>query len=382
MSRQGTSRSGDKPYSYRFPMVSVAADVVCFTVRPEGGLQVALVRRSWEADAFAGYWALPGGFLRADADRSMEDCARRELFEETRVEPAHLELVDVFSTIDRDPRPERVLSIAYLAIVPAHGLALAPIPDTDVTVARWFAYGRALELDLAFDHRLIIEAARRRLADKIGFRSRGDDEPALLFAFLPERFAIARAEQVAADIGGVRPDRANFRKWITRYVAQTAQTEPGRTRHAHLYERRRRADPIATPLSGLLGLAGRYGVADMALFTDSMRSASRAAVAFLEQLLGTYGGHSIFSLKVTRVPDLRINHRQTGRVLLAMTWQVRKQSFACTAVPGPEALKGADLDGLRPWNGPHRSAFRLGRRPDDMIRLAVVLEGALAKLAD
>lgn len=379
MSNHGNPSPEERPFCYRFPMVSVAADVVCFTVDPEDGLQVALVRRSWESDAYAGYWALPGGFLQAEQDRTIADCARRELVEETGVKAAHLELIDVFSDIARDPRPERVLSVAFLAIIPAHDLALAPVPQTDVTTARWFSYDRIRVLDLAFDHHKIIEAARSRLTGKIGFGAREDQEPDLLFAFLPERFPIARAEQVVADIRGMRPERANFRKWIGRYVRQTDQTEPARTRHAHLYERLPVGMPAASmtpaPMFVVHDLARTHGLADMALFADRLRGAPPPAVAFLEQILAKYADHPNYSVKITRVPDLRINDRQTGRVLVTLAWQVRNQAFACTALAAPSALEAGGFDDLRTWNGkPHQSAFRLAAGSAEMRRLTLALE--------
>lgn len=385
MSNRGNLSSGSKSYVYRFPMASVASDVVCFTVHPEDGLQVALVRRNWNSDAFAGYWALPGGFLQVDRDRTIAECAHRELVEETGVHAAHLELVDVFSDIDRDPRPERVLSVAFLAIIPAHDLALAPVPETDVSAARWFSCDRALSLDLAFDHRRIIEAARARLAEKIGFGPREDDAPELLFAFLPKKFSIARAEQVIADIKGVRPDRGNFRKWIGRYVIQTDETEPARTRRAHLYERRRSGWQVhlaaSAPMSGILDLAHAHGVEDITMLTDGMRNAPAAAAAFLEEILATYADHTEFALKVSRVPDLRINDKHTGRVLLTLTWQVRNEAFACTALAAPSALESGAFDDLRAWNGkPHQSAFHLDAGPYDMRRLTLALEASATVL--
>ncbi len=380
------SRAAIKPHHYQFPMVSVAADVVCFTIDPNDGLKVALVRREWTSDAFPGFWALPGGFLRANEDRSIMDAARRELREETGAEATHLELVDVYSAIDRDPRPERIISVAFLATIPAH--RLAPVPHTDVSEARWFAYDRALQLDLAFDHREIIGAARERLATKIRFGARDDEEPELLFAFLPPRFPIAAAEQMVADIqGGKRPDRANFRKWLGRYVVQTEVTEPARTRHAHLYERRHvrlpQVNEPPAPMSVVHDLARAGGVADVSRFVDDMRGAPPMAVAFLEQVLALYADHPGLSLKVTRVPDLRVISRQSGkkRVLLTFSWQSRNKAFACTALADPHALASGGFDGLKAWNGkPHRSAFRLGTQPDDMARLALALDAALTAL--
>jgi len=371
-------------HCYSYPMVSVAADIVCFTVHPEDGLMVALVRRSWESDAFPGYWALPGGFLHPERDKDITECAKRELFEETRVDAASLEIVGIYSAIGRDTRKERVISVAFLAIIPAHDLPLEPVPDTDVTAARWFSYDRAMQLDLAFDHRQIIAAARKKLSVQIGYGAREDTEPELLFAFLPDRFPIARAEQVTADITGVRPDRANFRKWLERYVRDTGQKQPARTRHAHLYERSHSKGSVAggtlsspAALKGVHTLAHSAGVADIELFADSMRFAPPTGVAFLEGILRDYGDHPNYTLKVTRVPDLRINDQRTGRVLLTLHWQVRNKAFACTCLAGPETLHDLDLEDLRPWaNGPHDSTFRLAGGEGDDARLARTLERA------
>lgn len=372
-------------FRYSYPMVSVAADVACFTVHPEDGLMIALVRRSLQSDAFPGHWALPGGFLQPERDKDITECARRELFEETRVEASHLELVDVYSAIDRDPRPERVISVAFLAVIPGHDLALAPVPDTDVTVARWFLYDRAMQLDLAFDHREIIAAARQRLAGQIGFGARDDTEPELLFAFLPDRFPIALAEQVAADIMGVRPDRANFRKWIERYVRNTGETQPAITRRAGLFERKGKKASADLPVPGTLrdvhAVAEDAGVENIQLIVDAMRDAPINGAAFLKNVVGTYGDHTNYNLKITRVPDLRINDNRTGRVLMTLHWQVRNKAFACTCLAKPDELWGLDLENLRPWsNGPHESTFRLDGRDGDDARLVQALQRAVSVL--
>jgi len=381
MSRESHPKVDEVAFTYSYPMVSVAADVVCFTVHPQDGLMVALVQRSSESNAFQDHWALPGGFLHPDRDKDILGCATRELFEETRVEVSHLELVNVYSDIDRDPRPERVISVAYLAVIPAHDLRLAPVPGADVTAARWFLYDRAMQLDLAFDHRQIMSDARQKLAGQIGFGAREDAEPELLFAFLPDRFVIAHAEQVAADIMGVRPDRANFRKWIERYVKNTGETQPARTRPAHLYTRNR-SDGVPVPfapaaLGSVHALSEDVGVADIDLIMDGMRLAPPAGVALLEHIIRTYGDHPSYSLKATRVPDLRINDQRTGRVLMTLHWQVRNKSFACTCLAFPESLESLHLENLKPWaNGPHASRFRLDGRPGDDARLAQALQRA------
>lgn len=387
MSRRTDVKVTTGPYSYQYPMVSVAADIACFTVHPEDGLQIALVRRGPDAGAFDNFWALPGGFLKGDQDQHLKDCARRELFEETQVEAAHLELVGVYSAIDRDPRPERVISVAYLAVIPAHDLRLTPIANTDVTAARWFSYDRIAQIDLAFDHRAIIDDARAKLADQITFGVRDNSPPELLFAFLPEKFTMAQAQQVTGDLKGVKPDRGNFRKWIERFISDTGETELTRTRPAQLYTRTDKPGQTGeTPISNLPPalerirvLAARHKLTDIELLLTPMTSALSEPIEFLAKLIEDFADHDDFGLNVTRVPDLRVTHRRTGRVLLRFVWQVRKADFACTSLVKTEALVSAGLEDLRPWkHGPHESAFRLYGTPADHRRVQLVLQQALA----
>ena len=369
--------------SYRFPMVSAAADVAAFTVHPEQGLQIALVKRSDSSDAFPGYWALPGGFLRADRDKTIEDCARREFMEETQVRANHLELVGVYSDIGRDPRPERILSVAFLAVIPQHSLRLAPVKGTDVSAARWLAWDKIDSVALAFDHRTIAEAARQKLNDHLAFGKPDETFPEVLFAFMPERFTIARAEFITSSIKGFEPDRANFRKWVERFAEATDEMEPGRTRPAHLYKRKDRNDkgvetngpPLALHLSELISTAKLHKVDRFSFIIPTLAKAPPEASAFLGEVLALYGSNDKFFVNVTRVPDIRIVDKRTERVLVRLQWQVRRKDFACTCLAEPERLESTGLEDLRRWtSGPHKSGFRLQLDRKDLERLEIAVQ--------
>ena len=109
--------------SYRpkdYPRPSVAVDLVIFTII-DAQLRVLLVRRS--EHPFKGAWALPGGFLRVaegtlSQGEDLEEAARRELQEETGLDPTrvYLEQLGAFGRAGRDPRM-RVVSVAYVALV-------------------------------------------------------------------------------------------------------------------------------------------------------------------------------------------------------------------------------------------------------------------------
>ena len=64
-------------YTYKYPRPAVTADVVAITKEPKP--KVLLIQRGGEP--FKGWWAFPGGFM--EMDENTEQCAKRELEEET-----------------------------------------------------------------------------------------------------------------------------------------------------------------------------------------------------------------------------------------------------------------------------------------------------------
>jgi len=117
---------------------------------------VLLVRRKNEP--FAGKWALPGGFI--DMDETLEESARRELREETGIEVSKLWQVAAYGDPGRDPRG-RTISVVYLARVKAADLR--PIAGDDAAEVAWLPLANPPEL--AFDHKQILEFARKHLKE-------------------------------------------------------------------------------------------------------------------------------------------------------------------------------------------------------------------------
>ena len=93
--------------------------------------EILLVKRG--IHPFKDSWALPGGFLRSD--ESVEECAFREIVEETGIEPVSMKHVGVFSDCDRDPRG-RIISNAFTSII-VDGSTDAHSGD-DANDAKWF----------------------------------------------------------------------------------------------------------------------------------------------------------------------------------------------------------------------------------------------------
>lgn len=136
---------------------AVTVDVV--VIRHQGGQpQVLLVRRA--RPPFAGYWALPGGFV--EPGEPLEQAARRELLEETGIEPDRLEQLHTFGDPGRDPRGWTI-SVAYLALLSdTEAQTRQPHSGSDADEVGWFDLHRLPPL--AFDHADILACAARRLA--------------------------------------------------------------------------------------------------------------------------------------------------------------------------------------------------------------------------
>jgi 8-oxo-dGTP diphosphatase len=188
---------------WQAPSVLLTVDLVILTLR-DASLHVLLVQRGVEP--YAGMMALPGGFLRDEAEPILT-AARRELSEETGLDagPLHLEEFGVYGDPGRDPRG-RVVSVAHLAIMPR---LPDPVAGTDAAGARWAPADDVLagHLGLAFDHQRIVadgvERARRKL-----------EHSALATAFCGPAFTISELQQVYEAVWGIRLDPRNFYRKI------------------------------------------------------------------------------------------------------------------------------------------------------------------------
>ena len=136
-------------YSYDYPRPAVTAD--CIVMTREDNPKVLLIERGHEP--FKGCWAFPGGFM--NMDETTEQCAIRELEEETGLQITDIQQLGAYSKVDRDPRG-RTITVAYLAFVDN------PLPvkgQDDAAKAQWFSIKNLPKL--AFDHEEIMKDAIR-----------------------------------------------------------------------------------------------------------------------------------------------------------------------------------------------------------------------------
>ena len=178
-------------YSYKYPHPAVTADCVIFGF--DGvSIKVLLVKRGIEP--YKRMWAFPGGFMRID--ETAEECAMRELREETGLTSATVEQFYTFTDVNRDPR-ERVITVAHFALV-----HLSEVKGgDDAELAGWFSQSEIPSL--AFDHDRILRMALNVLKERICFEPIG-------FELLPEVFTMTELQNLYEAILEVKFDRRNF----------------------------------------------------------------------------------------------------------------------------------------------------------------------------
>ncbi len=144
-------------YSYQYPRPAMTVDCIIFGESPQNLNKKHLLLIQRKHEPFAGYWALPGGFI--DENESPDDAARRELEEETGVKNIAFEQLHTFGTPNRDPRGWTI-SIAYTATI--NMLEQEPEAADDAAKVAWFDI-TSLPEKLAFDHAVIIQMAIDRI---------------------------------------------------------------------------------------------------------------------------------------------------------------------------------------------------------------------------
>ncbi|WP_426483604.1 NUDIX hydrolase [Flavobacterium sp. 2] len=192
--------------------IRIAVDAIVFGYK-SSGLYVLLIEQQFGSSEK--YWALPGGLVQDN--ESLKDAVIRELHEETNVQLTFMEQLYTFGDdINRDSR-NRVISVAYYALVDASNLEIKA--DTDAERVQWFKIDEIPSL--AFDHNLILKKGIERLKAKLTYEPIG-------FDLLPEEFLFSDLENLYCTILEKEIDRRNFRKKILSYgiLEQTDNFSP------------------------------------------------------------------------------------------------------------------------------------------------------------
>lgn len=182
------------------PLTTV--DTVIFTLK-DGQLQVLLVRRN--DHPAQGRWAMPGGFLRLNEDRDLEQAALRILKAKTGVASPYVEQLLTVGNSKRDPRGWSV-TVVYFALINSEAIELSKGGNADEVA--WFPiHGESVSESLAFDHTHLLQQAVERLRAKAEYT-------ALPVHLLPEQFTLTDLQRTFETLLGRPIDKSAFRRRI------------------------------------------------------------------------------------------------------------------------------------------------------------------------
>ena len=170
-------------------------------------IQRAELDSEGEINVEHGKWALPGGFtLYKEDNGSAYNAAIRELKEETHITGLEFKHFGTYDKVGRDPR-KWVITNAHYAIVPEYKLKEMEADD-DASKIELYTIDEVFKLDLAFDHKEIIEDAIKAVQDDMFETTVAKD-------FLPKEFKLEELRQVlmaVIDSPTVNSKAAFFRK--------------------------------------------------------------------------------------------------------------------------------------------------------------------------
>ncbi|MFA5987567.1 MAG: NUDIX domain-containing protein [Candidatus Paceibacterota bacterium] len=178
---------------YKFTVV--ATDVAIFTIN-EGRLKVLLIKMNKKP--YEKCWALPGGLV--GPEESVDAAASRHLYKKTGLKKAYLDQFHTFGDVGRDVFG-RVVSVAYLALLPSTNLKLETTSEYDDI--GWFSVSKLPVL--AYDHAEIVKKAIETIRQRLVSSN-------IAFSLLPSEFTLGQLQKVYEAILGERLDKRNFRK--------------------------------------------------------------------------------------------------------------------------------------------------------------------------
>jgi ADP-ribose pyrophosphatase YjhB (NUDIX family) len=197
----------------------------------DGQLAVLLGKRT--GPPHIGQWALPGGVLRIDLDKDLDDAAQRVAMERLGTTVPFLRQLTAVGSRERDPRAPWALSIAYRALLPVE--SISPAAGKRLEALEWRAADpAATDAALAFDHGDLIARA-------VAETRREVDEMQLPFDFLPTQFTLGELQQFCESLLGRRLDKSSFRRKLDDRClveAVPGAMKGGAFRPAQLYTRR------------------------------------------------------------------------------------------------------------------------------------------------
>ncbi|MDE6386591.1 MAG: NUDIX hydrolase [Lachnospiraceae bacterium] len=220
----------------KYDRPSIAADMAVFSVMgnraeetvrdtenyrklPEKKLKILLIQR--ESYPYKERWALPGGFCLKGEE--VCEAARRELFEETQVTDAYLQLAGVFGEEGRDPRGW-IISHTFLALIDGEKYRVRG--GSDAWDARWFEVDLEKEKSVEEQEK---DSVMKKTTYRLRLTNRDKEEPIVLNAVVREERSIhnfqVKTDYYIEDEQGFAFDHAKLIVYALLKLRQQTETD-------------------------------------------------------------------------------------------------------------------------------------------------------------
>lgn len=204
-------------------------DFVTLRFTADKGVQVLLLKR--DKAPFEGEYALPGGWIFEDKDKTLEDAFHRIVAKKVRHNMSHFEQVLTVGSADRDPRGWST-STVYLAFMEN--------PDAELPEdMKWLSVNSEEAKTLPFDHSELVAQTIQRLSSKAQYST-------LPMFLVGRKLTLSLLEKAYEAILGGPVNKAAFRKRFEKSVYLTATEEFERIsgrRPTRYYLRSKKAEP-------------------------------------------------------------------------------------------------------------------------------------------
>ncbi|MGH1516896.1 NUDIX hydrolase [Chryseobacterium sp. JK1] len=186
----------------------LSADPVIFGF-DENELKVLLTKMNYRKQ-----WLLPGGYIKKEED--LDEAVVRILESRTGIKDIYLEEFGVFGRKNRNDfyfedfedslfQKQRFITVGYYALYNSH--ESNPRADEISETCEWIRLTQLPEIQLAMDHREIIEKALLTLREKISSKPIG-------YNLLPIKFTLPDLQKLYEVILGKTLNRGNFYRKI------------------------------------------------------------------------------------------------------------------------------------------------------------------------
>ena len=186
----------------------LSADPVIFGF-DQNELKVLLVKMNYRKQ-----WMLPGGYIGKHED--LDEAMMRILKDRAGITGVYVEEFAVFGKKNRSEfyfedfdetlfHKQRFITIGFYALYNAS--KLHPVPDELSETCEWVFLSQLPDIELAMDHREIIDKALLTLREKISIKPIG-------YNLLPEKFTLSELQKLYEVILGKELNRGNFYRKI------------------------------------------------------------------------------------------------------------------------------------------------------------------------